>query len=365
MSHTFLNACAMQPTDHTPIWLMRQAGRYQPEYRALREKFSFVELCKRSDLAAEVTLLPVQQMDVDAAILFADILLILEPLGAPFHFTPDDGPRVNQPIRTAAQVDALATDGLRMGGGSAASGSARDGSADDGSAGVRGLDYVLETLRLTRAALPKEKALIGFAGAPFTLASYLIEGGGSKHYAHAKRFMWEDPSRWHALMERISDATITYLLAQLHAGADAVQLFDSWVGVLSEQDYRTFVFPHTQKIFAALPEGVPAIQFGTGNPLLYPAMFEAARRDKGTVMGFDWRVDLRQWADKFPSVAVQGNLDPVAILSGQGVMRAQATRILESMRGRPGHIFNLGHGIMPNMQVDDVRALVDHVHSFQ
>jgi len=333
---TFLAACRSEPTDYTPIWIMRQAGRYQPEYRAIRAKVSFVELCKTPDLAAEVTLLPVEQLGVDAAIIFADILLVLEPLGIGFEFAKDHGPRILDPVRSAADVDRVAE------------------SIDAESS----LGYVMESIRRTRAGLPKDVPLIGFSGAPFTLASYIVEGGGSKNYHEAKKLMLGDEGAWNVLMEKISGAVTSYLNAQIAAGAQAVQMFDSWVGALSPSQYRRFVQPHVKRIFDGLDPSVPHIHFGTGNPALYPLMREAG----GTVIGVDWRVDLgAQWAE-LGDVAIQGNLDSAAVLAPREIMKKEATAVLESAGGRPGHVFNLGHGIMPEADVDQVRALVDHVH---
>ncbi len=317
---------------------MRQAGRYQKEYRAIREKVSFIELCKTPDLAAQVTLLPVEQLGVDAAIIFADILLVLEPLGIGFEFAKDHGPRIHEPIRDGAAVDRVAA-------------------AIDPE---EGLGYVLESIRKTRAGLPKHVPLIGFSGAPFTLASYVIEGGGSKNYYETKKLMFGDEGAWNGLMTKLSNAITGYLNAQIGAGAQAIQLFDSWVGALSPAEYRRYVLPHVRGIFASLDPSVPHIHFGTGNPALYPLMKEAG----GDVIGVDWRVDLgTQWETLgTTSVAIQGNLDSAAVLAPLEVMKREASAVLESAAGRPGHIFNLGHGIMPEADVDQVRRLVDHVH---
>ncbi len=314
---------------------MRQAGRYQPEYRALREKVSFIELCKTPDLACEVTVRAVQQLGVDAGIIFADILLILEPLQIGFEFTDDHGPRIMNPIRRASQVDAIPE---------------RIDAAGS-------LCYVMDAIRATRKEL--DVPLIGFAGAPFTLASYAIEGGGSKNYYEAKKLMLGDEGLWNAFMSKLSSAIADYLIAQIDAGAQAVQLFDSWVGCLSGADYRRYVLPHTKAIFDELPDDIPAIHFGTGNPELYPAMKEAG----GDVIGIDWRISIDEaWSQLGPDVGVQGNMDPTALLTSRDVMRARATEVLDSAAGRPGHIFNLGHGIMPEAAPAQARALVDHVH---
>ena len=334
----FLRACRREPTAYTPIWLMRQAGRYQPEYRALRERFSFVELCKNSELAAEVTLLPVQQLGVDAAIIFADILLILEPLGIGFHFSKDDGPCIEKPIRSAADVDKVS-------------------SAIDVEAG---LGYVLQSIRNTRSGLPANVPLIGFAGAPFTLASYVIEGAGSRDYMHTKALMFSDLGAWNALMEKLGSAIAAYLNAQVAAGAQALQVFDSWVGCLSPTDYALYVAPHMRKLFAALDKSVPVIHFGTGNPALYPAMRAAG----GDVIGIDFRSELGStWDSLGDDIAVMGNLDPYSLLAPLPELQRRANHVLNGACGRPGHIFNLGHGIFPQASVDKVRALVDHVHA--
>ena len=334
----FLRACRREPSGHTPIWIMRQAGRYQKEYREIRSKVSFIELCKTPDLAAEVTILPVKQLGVDAAIIFADILLVLEPLGIGFEFAKDHGPKIHKPIRSAAAVDGVASE--------------IDAEAS--------LGYVLEAIRQTRQGLPSDVPLIGFSGAPFTLASYVIEGGGSRNYYEAKKLMFGDEGAWNALMEKLSGAITAYLNAQIRAGVQAIQLFDSWVGALSPEEYRRYVQPHVRKIFAGLDSSVPHIHFGTGNPALYPLMKEAG----GDVIGVDWRVDLgSQWDALGPSeVAVMGNLDSAAILAPTDVMKREASAVLASAAGRPGHVFNLGHGIMPEAEVDQVRRLVDHVH---
>ena len=331
----FLDACRREPTSYTPVWIMRQAGRYQPEYRALRERVSFIELCKTPELACEVTVRAVDQLGVDAGIIFADILLILEPLQIGFEFTDDHGPKILNPIRTAVQVDAIPE---------------RIDAAGS-------LSYVMDAIRTTRPEL--DVPLIGFAGAPFTLASYAIEGGGSKNYFETKKLMYGDEGLWNSLMARLSNAIADYLVAQIDAGAQAVQLFDSWVGCLSPSDYRRYVMPHSKAIFDKLPKGTPAIHFGTGNPELYPAIKEAG----GDVIGIDWRISLDDaWSLLGNDVGLQGNMDPAALLASTDAMRARASEVLDSAAGRPGHIFNLGHGIMPQATPAQARALVDHVH---
>jgi uroporphyrinogen decarboxylase len=332
----FMRACRREPVPYTPIWLMRQAGRYMPEYREVRARTSFLELCKTPDLAAEVTVTAVERLGVDAAIIFADILLIIEPMGIDLEFAKGDGPQIHNPVRGAADVDQLRE-------------------VED----VGALDYVFEAIRKTRSALPGNVPLIGFCGAPFTIASYIVEGGGSKNYIHTKRLMYNDPGAWHAMMSLIARALGKYLNAQIAAGAQAVQLFDSWVGCLSPDDYREYVLPHTLSVIQSVTPGIPVIHFGTGTAALLELMREAG----GDVIGFDWRVRLDEaWERVGHDVGVMGNLDPIALFAGVDHVRAEAERILRYANRRPGHIFNLGHGILPETPVDTVIALVDHVH---
>lgn len=334
----FLRACRREPTDVTPVWLMRQAGRYMPEYRAVRSKVSFLELCKDPDLATEVTVTAAERLGVDAAILFADILLILEPLGLDLEFAKGEGPVIHNPLRTAADVDRVRW--LE--------------NADE-------LEYVMRAVRSIRAALNPATPLIGFAGAPFTLACYAIEGGGSRHYDQAKSFMYRDPGAWNALMERLVAATAHYLNAQAAAGAQALQLFDSWVGNLGPDDYRRFVQPHMRTLCQSLDPTVPVIHFGTDTG----SLLELQRDAGGQVIGLDWRVELgRAWERLGPGVGVQGNLDPVVLFAPIEEIGRQARRVLDEAAGRPGHIFNLGHGILPHTPVDHVIALVDMVHAY-
>ncbi len=332
-----LAAARRRPTPYTPVWLMRQAGRYLPEYRTLRARLGFLELCRHPAAAAEVTLLPVERFGVDAAILFADILLLVEPLGVGLEFTRGDGPTIRRPLRTAADI-------------------ARLPASVDVEAAV---PFVFETVRLVVRALGGRVPLIGFAGAPFTVASYLIEGGASREYRHTKRLMWEEPEAWHRLMGLLADLTARYLNAQIAAGARAVQLFDSWVGALAPADYRTFVQPHVRALVQGLAPGVPVIHFGTGTAALLPMMREAG----GDVIGLDWRVELdRAWAAVGHDVAVQGNLDPTVLLTRPALIRERVREILARAGGRPGHIFNLGHGVLPETPPEHVQALVDAVH---
>ena len=331
-----MRACRREPVPYTPIWLMRQAGRYMPEYRAVRAKTNFLELCKTPSLAAEVTVTAAERLGVDAAIIFADILLILEPMGIELEFAQGEGPVIHNPVRQASDVDRLRQ-------------------LED----VSALDFVNEAIRQTRRALKPDIPLIGFSGAPFTLASYLTEGGGSKNYVHTKRLMYNDSGAWHAMMSLIAASLVKYLNAQIDAGAQAVQLFDSWVGCLSPDDYREFVLPHTRAVIQGVKPGVPVIHFGTGTATLLELMREAG----GDVIGLDWRVRLDQgWQRVGHDVAIMGNLDPVALFAEREVLLAQAQRVLDQAEGRPGHVFNLGHGILPETPVENVIALVEFVH---
>ncbi len=319
-----MRACRREPVPHTPIWLMRQAGRYMREYRELRARMSFLDLCKTPSLATEVTVTAAERLGVDAAIIFADILLIVEPMGIELEFAKGEGPTI---LREVDDVDSL--------------------------------EYVFEAIRQTRASLRGDLPLIGFSGAPFTVASYIIEGGGSRNYVHTKSLMYTDKGAWHALMSLISRALVKYLNAQIFAGAQAVQLFDSWVGSLSADDYSEFVLPHTRNVLSGLNPGVPVIHFGTGTGALLELMREAG----GDVIALDWRVRLDEaWQRIGHDVAVMGNLDPVALFAGRDYIRSQANKILEQAAGRPGHIFNLGHGILPETPVENVIALVETVH---
>src|SRR5688572_20105333 len=332
----FMRACRREPGLYTPVWLMRQAGRYMPEYRELRQRVSFLDLCKTPELAAEVTVTAAERLRVDAAIIFADILLIIEPMGLQLEFAQGDGPSIGNPVRSAGDVKRLRE-------------------VED----VSPLSFVFEAIRMTRGALRPELPLIGFSGAPFTLASYMIEGGGSKNYVHTKTLMYDDPGAWHRMMALISRALVKYLNAQIFAGAQAVQLFDSWVGCLSVDDYREFVLPHTRSVITGVKPGVPVIHFGTGTGALLELMREAG----GDVIGLDWRVRLDEaWQRLGHDVAVMGNLDPVALFASTDALRAHAKRIVDQAAGRPGHIFNLGHGILPETPVENVIALVEMVH---
>jgi uroporphyrinogen decarboxylase len=343
MNDRFLRACRREPVDCTPVWFMRQAGRYMPEYRALRAKHTLLELCKTPDLATQVTLQPLR-LGVDAAILFADILLPLEPMGAGFEFAKGEGPVIHEPIATRAQIDKL-----------------RVIDPEDG------LGYVLDAIRSIKRELTrlgdKEVPLIGFAGGPFTLASYLIEGGKSAHFAKLKTFMYTQPEAWHALMGKLAEVVRKYLRAQIVAGADCVQLFDSWVGQLSQDDYAEFVQPHSAHILKdVMTAGVPVIHFGTGTHALLEAMRDAG----GTVIGLDWRTPLAEgWGRVGHTHAVQGNLDPTVLFAPRAVAEKHAARVLVAAGGRAGHIFNLGHGILPETPVETVQAVIDFVHGYK
>lgn len=332
----FMLACRREPVPYTPVWLMRQAGRYMQEYRDVRARLSFLELCKNPSLAAEVTVTAAERLGVDAAIIFADILLIVEPMGLQLEFTAGEGPVIHNPVRARADVDRLQE-------------------VED----VATLGFVFDAIRETRRALRDNLPLIGFAGAPFTVASYIIEGGASRNFVHTKSLMYNDSGAWHALLSLISRGLAKYLNAQIEAGAQAVQLFDSWVGCLSPDDYREFVQPHTRNVIDAVTPGTPVIHFGTGTASLLELMREAG----GDVIGFDWRVRLDEaWQRVGHDVAVMGNLDPVALFAGKDHVREQAKLILQQAGGRPGHIFNLGHGILPQTPVENVIALVEAVH---
>jgi uroporphyrinogen decarboxylase len=315
---------------------MRQAGRYMPEYRRLREQHGFLELCRNPKLCSEIMCLAVERLGVDAAIVFSDLLPILEPMGMELEFAQGEGPLIHNPVRESADVDRVVE--LE--------------SAD-------ALHFVMEAVRQTRADLPGDIPLIGFAGAPFTLASYAIEGGASRDYLHTKTLMFRDRPAWDALLGRLARAVIVYLNAQIAAGAQAVQLFDSWVGCLAPDDYREFVLPAVQQVVAGITPGVTVISFATGNPQLLPLLAEGG----AAVIGADWRVRLADaWQMIDHDRAIQGNLDPMALLADIAELRRRAADILQQAAGRPGHIFNLGHGVLPQTPVDNVRALVAIVH---
>jgi uroporphyrinogen decarboxylase len=317
---------------------MRQAGRYMEEYMAIRSKYSFLEMCRTPELACEVTLQPIKKFDLDAAIIFADILLPLEGMGIELEFAKNEGPVIHNPVRTRADIDAV-----RM------IEPERDG------------PYLIEAIKLVKAELKGRVPLIGFSGAPFTLASYIIEGGGSRNYLHTKGLMYGDPEYWHRLMEKITRVLTVYLEAQVGAGAEALQVFDSWVGCLGPDDYRSFVLPYTKKLIDSVKGPVPVINFSTNTGTYLDIVKEAG----GDVIGVDWKVRLDEAWDRIgDGFAIQGNLDPTTLFAPVDYIRKSAKEILDRVRGRPGHIFNLGHGIILGTPVDSVRALIDCVHEF-
>ncbi len=333
----FLDACHLRQPDVTPIWFMRQAGRCLADYRDLRKKYDILTMAKTPELCTQVTLMPVQKFGVDAAVLYADIMLPLEPMGISLEIEPDLGPIIHNPVRTMKDVDAL-----------------RVIKAEES------VSFVMEAVRMVRRELEGKQAVIGFSGAPFTLACYMIEGRPSRDYSIAKSLMYGQPEVWHALMTKLADVVSDYLLAQIRAGADVVQLFDSWVGALSPSVYRRFVLPYTQRIFQAVKQtGTPAIHFGTGAAALLPLMAEAG----GDVISVDWRVDLDEaWAQIGSDRGIQGNLDPTLLLTSWPVIEAGMHDVLRRAGNRPGHIFNLGHGVLAPTDPDMLCRLVDAVH---
>ncbi len=334
MNDRFVRACRREPVDATPVWFMRQAGRSFAAYRRLRERYGILELAKTPELCAEVTLMPVRELGVDAAVMFADIMLPLEPMGVALRIEPEVGPIIEHPIRSGADVDAL-----------------RDFDAD-------GISFTLDAIRIVRRELGGDAGVIGFSGAPFTLACYLIEGRPSRDFATAKAFMYREPEAWHRLMERLSTMVAAYLRAQIDAGAEVVQVFDSWVGGLGPADYMAFVQPHMRRIFATLDD-VPSIHFGTGTTSLLESMADAG----GDVIGIDHRVRLRDaWRRVGYDRAIQGNLDSARAVAGWEATEAGARALLVEAGDRPGHIFNLGHGVLPQTDPDVLRRLVDLVH---
>ena len=337
LTSRFLKACRQEPVDATPVWFMRQAGRYMPEYRSLRKQYSLLDICRAPELATEVTLQPINRLEVDAAILFSDLLLPLEPMGLPFDFIKGEGPQIERPIESPADIDAL-----------------RDFEPEVS------LAHVLQAIRLIKQELADRVPLIGFVGAPFTLASYAIEGGHSNNFARTKSLMYGHPEAWHRLCDRLATMAAGYLTAQIDAGVDAVQVFDSWVGALGAADYREFVMPHTQRIFQAVDRRVPTLHFGTGTAAILGELKEAG----GDVIGVDWRmpIDLA-WERIGHDRAVQGNLDPTLLLGPPNRMFSRTDDILARVAGRAGHIFNLGHGILPSTPVEHVQMLVQYVHT--
>jgi len=327
----FVRACRAQAVDRTPVWFMRQAGRYMAEYRAVRKQYSLIEICKKPQVAAEVTITAAEILGVDAAIIFADLLLPLEVMGLPFHFAAGEGPVIARPVREMADVHRLRT----------------DRAAD--------LGYVAEAVRLVCRHFGARLPVIGFCGAPFTLASYMIEGGGSRTYVHTKKMMYSSPAAWDELMRKLVEVVSTYAAEQVGAGADAIQVFDSWVGCLSVEDYRRYVLPSTTDLVKLLQKtGVPVIYFGTDSATLLPSMKETGAE----VIGLDWRIPLDEgWRNLGFAGAVQGNLDPVLLFADWKELKARAEDVLRRAARRPGHIFNLGHGILPETPVENVKAL--------
>jgi len=344
----FVRAAKAQPTERTPIWLMRQAGRYMAEYRAVRKQYSLIEICKKPEVAAQVTIEAAEILKVDAAIIFADLLLPLEVMGLPFHFSAGEGPKIEKPIRTPEDITRLRT----------------DRAAD--------LGYVSEAIKLVVKHFGDKLPVIGFCGAPFTLASYMIEGGGSRNYIHAKKMMYSQPAAWNELMQKLVAVTAEYSAEQVRAGADTIQIFDSWVGCLSVEDYRRYALPHVTDLVKRLQQigpkktEVPIIYFGTDSSTLLPAMQETGAE----VIGLDWRIPLDTgWQTLGNKGAVQGNLDPVLLFADWKELKSRAEDILRQAAGRPGHIFNLGHGILPETPVENVKSLCaftrDHSAEFK
>ena len=340
MNNRFLDACQRKPVDATPVWYMRQAGRYMPEYRELRAKHPLLEICRTPELAVTVTLQPLARLNVDAAILFSDLLIPLEPMGIDFDFVKGEGPQIDNPIRGREDVDRLREFEPR-----------------------EELGFTMEAIRLLRQELEGLVPLIGFAGAPFTLASYLIEGSSSRNFEKTKSLMYADPKSWHVLASKLASMVQDYLLAQIEAGAQAVQIFDSWAGALSPEDYREFVLPHSKSVIEGLKNttgsSVPVIHFATAST----GLLRLIRQAGGDVIGLDWRVDLDVgWDIVGNDVAVQGNLDPALLLGPPELAFRRAADILARAGSRPGHIFNLGHGILPTTPVETAAALIEHVH---
>ncbi len=331
----FLKACRGEATDYTPIWLNRQAGRYMKEYHEVKGNTSSLEFFKTPHLAAQVTCDAQRILGVDAAIMFADLLPILEPMGLQLDYLPGIGPSISNPVRSGSDIDNLRIDPAR-----------------------ETMPYIGAVINLIRSELPRDIPLIGFGGAPFTLASYAVEGRGSRNYVEVKKLMLTDPAAFMVLMEKVTDNVIDYLRYQIDEGVQAIQIFDSWVGTLSVIDYRNYVFPHSQRLISAISGSVPIIHFGTGNPALLPFMAKAG----GDVMALDWRAPLRESWDLMGVKSVQGNLDPVSLFANRESVLQSAKILLDDVGGRPGHIFNLGHGILPETPVDNVKALVEFVH---
>jgi uroporphyrinogen decarboxylase len=341
----FLRAARLQPTERTPVWMMRQAGRYMEEYRAIRAKYGFLEMCYTPELAVEVSMQPVDLVGVDAAIMFSDILVVFPGMGLDLEFNKGEGPRINNPISSVADVEKL-------------------GISDP----IEDTGYVMETIKILRRELENKVPLIGFAGAPFTLASYAVEGHGTRDYEKCKALMWGEPAAWDLLMNKFSDTVIAYLKAQIDAGAQVVQLFDSWVGYVAPRDYERFVLPHSTRVLAevkahgdkVVPDGgVPVIHFPNGAT----SMIDLAQRAGGDIIGVDWRLDMKKAVELIdPKFGIQGNIDPVALFAPEAALEEMVVEILEAVGTRPGHIFNLGHGIHKTSDPEKARAMIRMVH---
>ncbi len=339
MSGRFLDACRRRPTDVRPVWFMRQAGRYMRQYREIRAKHGILEICKRPDLAAAVTLQPVEVLDVDAAIIFADLLLPVEPMGLKLRFATGEGPVIENPVETQADVDSLSIS-----------------NTDD-------LGYVGESIQMADRALAGRVPVIGFVGAPFTIASYMIEGGASRTFLKTKRLMYNDETLWRRLMGKLVDVLGPFALLQVSSGARAIQVFDSWVGALGVDDYVRYVAPYSRALIDRIrSSGVPVIHFGTGTGGFFRELHAAG----GDVLGVDWRVNIdHAWMEISYRSAIQGNLDPAALFAPLPELRTRVTELLKRTGSRPGHIFNLGHGILPETPVERVKAVVEIVREFQ
>jgi len=331
----FVKACKAQPVDRTPVWFMRQAGRYMPEYRAVRKQYSLIEICQKPEVAAEVTVTAAEVLGVDAAIIFADLLLPLEVMGLPFRFAAGEGPVIEKPVRSPEDIERLRADRAAE------------------------LGYVSEAVRLVCKHFETRLPVIGFCGAPFTLASYMVEGGSSRNYVHTKRMMYSSPAAWDELLRKLVAVTSAYAAEQVRAGADVLQIFDSWVGFLSVEDYRRYVLPRTSELVRSLQKtGAPIIYFGTETTALLPSM----KQTGAEVIGLDWRVPLDEgWKKLGRRGAVQGNLDPVLLFADWKELKSRAADVLQRAAGRPGHIFNLGHGILPETPVENVKGLAQFV----
>lgn len=339
MNSRFLDACRRRPTDVRPVWFMRQAGRYMKQYRDIRAKHSILEICKRADLAAQVTLQPVEILDVDAAIIFADLLLPVEPMGLKLSFVQGEGPHIENPVRTSHDVDSLSIS-----------------NTDD-------LGYVGEAIQMVSRALAGKTPVIGFVGAPFTMASYMVEGGSSRHYLNVKKLMYNDETLWRRLMGKLVDVLGPFAILQVAAGARAIQIFDSWVGALGADDYVRYVAPYSRALIERIRSaGVPVIHFGTGAGGFFRELHAAG----GDVMGVDWRLNIDQaWMDISYRSAIMGNMDPAALFAPLPELKAKVHELLKRTGTRPGHIFNLGHGILPETPVENVKAVVQMVREFK